>query len=50
LKDAFGVSWQIIPEQLEVLLSKDTSGRVMQAMLTMVKIDIAELEQAYRGT
>ncbi len=47
LKDKFGLSWQIIPKQLSELMSKDKSGRVMQAMLKMKKIDIAKLQQAY---
>jgi predicted 3-demethylubiquinone-9 3-methyltransferase (glyoxalase superfamily) len=50
LKDKFGVSWQIIPSVLGELLSDpdpEKSGRVMQAMLKMTKIDIAALKQAY---
>ena len=50
LKDQFGVRWQIIPRRLsELLMDKDPvkSGRVMQAMLNMVKINVAELEAAY---
>jgi predicted 3-demethylubiquinone-9 3-methyltransferase (glyoxalase superfamily) len=50
LDDKFGVSWQIVPDILIELLS-DTdpvkSGRVMQAMLQMTKIDIAALKRAY---
>lgn len=52
LKDKFGLSWQIIPTLLgEMLQDKDAekSGRVMQAMLQMDKIDIALLTQAYEG-
>jgi predicted 3-demethylubiquinone-9 3-methyltransferase (glyoxalase superfamily) len=52
LKDKFGVSWQIIPTALPRLLGdRDPAraGRVMQAMLGMQKIDIAELENAYRA-
>ncbi len=49
LKDKFGVSWQIIPRQLNALMAKDTSGRVMQCMLTQKKIVISELESAYNG-
>jgi len=52
LKDRFGVSWQIIPEALPRLLGdpdKARAGRVMQAMMGMVKIDIAGLEAAARG-
>ena len=52
LQDKFGVSWQIIPTVLGKLLQdKDAerSGRVMQAMLQMNKIDIEALKQAYEG-
>jgi predicted 3-demethylubiquinone-9 3-methyltransferase (glyoxalase superfamily) len=50
LKDKFGLSWQIIPSTLGKLLGdKDPakSQRVMQAMMTMSKIDIATLQRAY---
>ena len=50
LKDKYGVSWQIIPTELiELLNSPDAekSQRAMQAMLKMVKIDIAEIRRAY---
>jgi predicted 3-demethylubiquinone-9 3-methyltransferase (glyoxalase superfamily) len=53
LKDKYGVSWQIIPQQLmEMLTSKDKekSGRAMQAMLNMKKINIDELRKAYDAT
>lgn len=49
LKDKFGLSWQIIPKQLNELLSdpdKEKASRVMQAMLKMQKIDVATLEKA----
>jgi predicted 3-demethylubiquinone-9 3-methyltransferase (glyoxalase superfamily) len=49
LKDKYGLSWQIVPERLTQLLTdKDAkrAARVMQAMLTMKKIDIATLEKA----
>lgn len=52
LKDKFGLSWQIIPKQLNELLSdpdKEKSSRVMQAMLKMQKIDIVALEKAAEG-
>lgn len=48
LKDACGVSWQIIPKQLNDLQKIDTSGRVMHAMLGMRKIIVAEIEAAYK--
>jgi predicted 3-demethylubiquinone-9 3-methyltransferase (glyoxalase superfamily) len=47
LKDKFGLSWQVLPKQLNELMDKDKSGRVMQAMLQMKKIVIADLEKAY---
>jgi predicted 3-demethylubiquinone-9 3-methyltransferase (glyoxalase superfamily) len=52
LVDKFGVSWQIIPIALMKLMSdKDAkkAGRVMQAMMKMVKIDIRGLEEAAKG-
>jgi predicted 3-demethylubiquinone-9 3-methyltransferase (glyoxalase superfamily) len=52
LKDKFGLAWQIIPSALPRLLSdpdRDKANRVMQAMLKMQKIDVAELEQAAAG-
>jgi predicted 3-demethylubiquinone-9 3-methyltransferase (glyoxalase superfamily) len=52
LKDKFGLSWQIVPKALGVMLGdKDPakSQRVMQAMLQMTKIDIGALQQAYDG-
>lgn len=52
LKDKFGVSWQIVPDALdEWMSSKDPakSERVMQAILQMGKLDIAELKALARG-
>lgn len=49
LTDKYGMSWQIIPSALgELLGSKDPAqaGRVMEAMMQMVKIDIQKLKQA----
>ena len=49
LQDKYGFSWQVIPKALPELLNdpdKEKSGRVMQAMLKMKKIDIEILEQA----
>jgi predicted 3-demethylubiquinone-9 3-methyltransferase (glyoxalase superfamily) len=49
LKDKYGVSWQIVPVVLTELLGDPDSGksqRVMQAMLTMGKIDIDALKRA----
>lgn len=52
LKDRYGLSWQINPPVLtEMLADQDAakSARVMAAMLTMGKLDIAALTEAYRG-
>ena len=52
LTDRWGVSWQIVPSVLnEMMLDKDEARgkRVAEAMLQMVKLDIAGLEAAYRG-
>jgi predicted 3-demethylubiquinone-9 3-methyltransferase (glyoxalase superfamily) len=52
LKDKFGLSWQIIPRRLPELMSdKDRAkaDRVMQAMLKMKKIVVADLEKAAAG-
>lgn len=49
LTDRYGLSWQIIPRALPRLLQADTTGRVIQAMMGMVKIDVAALEAAAAG-
>ena len=52
-KDKFGVSWQVIPRELEELSGDYTTAanqRVCLAMLTMGKIDVAGLEAAHDGT
>ena len=52
LKDRFGLSWQVIPKQLLELTNgpdRDAAERVMQAMLKMTKIEIADLERAAAG-
>ena len=52
LKDRYGLSWQVVPEVLLELVSdpdREKSGRAMEAMLKMKKLDIAELERAFEG-
>jgi predicted 3-demethylubiquinone-9 3-methyltransferase (glyoxalase superfamily) len=52
LKDRWGLSWQIVPKQLGELMGgadPAASKRVAEAMLKMVKFDIAGLEAAARG-
>jgi predicted 3-demethylubiquinone-9 3-methyltransferase (glyoxalase superfamily) len=50
LKDKYGLSWQVAPSILGTLLSDSDpvkSNRVMQSMLGMTKIIIADLQSAY---
>lgn len=52
LIDRFGLRWQIVPAAFDEMLrdaDPARSKRVTDAMLKMVKLDIAALEQAYRG-
>jgi predicted 3-demethylubiquinone-9 3-methyltransferase (glyoxalase superfamily) len=51
-KDKFGLSWQIVPKQLGELMGDpdpEKSQRVMQAMLKMKKIIVADLQKAHGG-
>lgn len=51
LKDKFGISWQVVPEEMiDLLTDPDTrkAQKVMAAMLRMKKIDLAALKQAFR--
>lgn len=51
-KDKYGVSWQVVPKALGRLLGHpDRAGaeRAMQAMFTMRKIIVADLEKAFHG-
>ena len=52
LKDRWGLRWQIVPTRLIELLNDPDPGRArraQEAMMGMVKIDIAKLEQAANG-
>lgn len=50
LKDKYGVSWQVVPQSiLEMWDDSEGAERLMTALLKMKKLDIAELERAYRG-
>ncbi|SBV97957.1 conserved hypothetical protein [uncultured Eubacteriales bacterium] len=52
LTDKFGLSWQIVPVELNQLLSDPDpvkAEKVNSAMLTMKKLDIAQLRKAYNS-
>ena len=52
LKDKFGLSWQVVPTELDEMMRKGTPGqnaRVTQAFLKMRKFDLAQLRKAYAG-
>jgi predicted 3-demethylubiquinone-9 3-methyltransferase (glyoxalase superfamily) len=50
LTDKFGVSWQVVPADLQQWLDDSPgSTRFMQAVMTMKKLDIAALKKAYKG-
>ena len=52
LKDKFGLSWQIIPKAFGEMLGRADaaqSGRVIQAMMGMGKLDLGDLQRAFEG-
>ncbi len=52
LTDKYGVTWQIIPKALPKMLNdpdQEKAKRAMDSMLTMKKIDIETIKQAYEG-
>jgi predicted 3-demethylubiquinone-9 3-methyltransferase (glyoxalase superfamily) len=52
LKDKYGLSWQIVPADMDTMMrSRDTEkvARVTEAFLKMKKFDIKELKRAYKG-
>lgn len=52
LKDRFGLSWQVVPTEMEEMLADESSPgakRVMEAMLQKKKLDLAEIRRAYAG-
>jgi predicted 3-demethylubiquinone-9 3-methyltransferase (glyoxalase superfamily) len=50
-KDRWGLSWQITPRVLTEAIAAggDEARRAFEAMMTMVKIDVAAIEAARRG-
>ncbi|PAV27647.1 hypothetical protein CIL05_20800 [Virgibacillus profundi] len=51
LKDKFGVSWQIVPREMDEMMTgtPEQIDRVNKATLKMKKLDLAELQKAYKG-
>jgi predicted 3-demethylubiquinone-9 3-methyltransferase (glyoxalase superfamily) len=52
VKDKYGFAWQIVPEVLPRLMygpDREKAKRVTEAMMKMVKLDVAKLEEAARG-
>ncbi|EEU45608.1 uncharacterized protein NECHADRAFT_80681 [Fusarium vanettenii 77-13-4] len=52
LGDKFGIAWQVVPTVLKEMLSsgdKAAADRATAAMMKMKKLDIAELEKAFKG-
>jgi predicted 3-demethylubiquinone-9 3-methyltransferase (glyoxalase superfamily) len=52
LTDKYGLAWQIVPSIISKIVSgkdKARTDRVMQAVMTMVKLDLKTLKQAYAG-
>jgi predicted 3-demethylubiquinone-9 3-methyltransferase (glyoxalase superfamily) len=52
LKDKFGLSWQVVPSELPQLLSGGDGARLdrmMSAILSMKKFDLAALKRAHAG-
>ncbi len=52
LKDKYGLSWQIIPEQLGQMMTEGTENqkkKMMDKLLTMRKLIVSELEAAFNS-
>lgn len=52
LADKFGLSWQIVPEELSKVLNspeKEKRDRAYRAMMRMEKLDVDELRKAFDG-
>lgn len=52
LKDRYGLRWQIVPLVLTAILldrDRDKAQRAMEAMMQMVKLDVAKLQAAFDG-
>ncbi|MEW2295538.1 VOC family protein [Streptomyces sp. NPDC006743] len=52
LKDKYGVSWQVVPDELIDMITdpdQEKAARTTRAMLSMGKLDIAALKRAHAG-
>jgi predicted 3-demethylubiquinone-9 3-methyltransferase (glyoxalase superfamily) len=52
IRDRYGLCWQIVPKRFHEMIKDGTpeqAKRVTEAMLKMVKLNVAELEAAYNG-
>jgi predicted 3-demethylubiquinone-9 3-methyltransferase (glyoxalase superfamily) len=52
LKDRYGLSWQVVPDTLQAMVTDPDpakAARVTEAFMAMGKFDIAALERAYAG-
>lgn len=52
LKDKYGVSWQIVPKEMNEMMekgNKEQIDRLTQAFLPMKKLEVAKLKEAYEG-
>lgn len=50
INDPFGLSWQIVPRRFAELIGDKNPKKVkavIDAMMTMIKLDVAALEKAY---
>lgn len=51
VKDRYGLSWQVVPAEMDAMMTQDAAGeRTMAAMLQMKKLDLAALRKAHTGT
>lgn len=52
LKDKYGLSWQVVPEGMNEMMTDEDPEKVkraMRAVLSMKKLDINEIKKAFEG-
>ena len=52
LKDRYGVCWQVVPSVLDELMAspdREAAKRASDAMMKMIKLDVAQLQAAFDG-